>query len=121
VAFVPQQQTVEVVAAGPDRLDVRGALTFSTARTAYEAGCRFIGEGANGGRANGSAAGSSASTLQIDCAGVTESDSAGLAVLIEWLAAAGRIGRHLRYSNLPEGIRATAQISDVATFLDSGA
>jgi phospholipid transport system transporter-binding protein len=116
VAFVPQQKNVEVVAAGPDRLDVRGALTFSTARRAYEAGCRFMGD-----RANGTAASSSAGTLQIDCAGVTESDSAGLAVLIEWLAAAGRAGRHVRYSNLPEGIRATAAISDVAAFLESGA
>jgi phospholipid transport system transporter-binding protein len=118
VAFVPQQKTVEVVAAGPDRLEVRGALIFQTARQAYEAGCRFMRDRANG----GGAAGSSASPpLQIDCAGVTESDSAGLAVLIEWLAAAGRNGGHVRYSNLPEGIRATAQISEVATFLESGA
>ena len=124
MAFVPQQKTVEVVAAGPDRLDVRGSLTFPTARRAYEAGLRVIRDGADAASARagaGSASATSASPLQIDCAGVTESDSAGLAVLIEWLAAAGRAGRHVRYSNLPEGIRATAAISDVATFLEAGA
>jgi phospholipid transport system transporter-binding protein len=117
VAFVPQQKTVEVVAAGPDRLEVRGALIFQTARQAYEAGCRFIRERADGGAASSG----SSPPLQIDCAGVTDSDSAGLAVLIEWLAAVGRTGGHVRYSNLPEGILATAQISEVATFLESGA
>lgn len=108
MAFVPQRKTVEVIEAAPDRLDVRGALTFATARVAYDAGLRAI-------RKRGGA------NLLVDCAGVTESDSAGLAVLIEWLAAATRVGCKLRFANLPEGIRAAAQISEVTPLLESPA
>ena len=108
MAFIPQvKQHVEVVAAAPDRLTVKGALTFQTARFAYEAGLPTL-----------SAAGSNG-VLQIDCASITESDSAGLAVLIEWLASATRAGRKVTFVNLPDGIRAAAQISDV-TFLLEG-
>jgi phospholipid transport system transporter-binding protein len=110
LAFVPQPKNVEVIEATPDRLDVRGALTFATARLAYDAGARALAK----------SAGSNA-TLLIDCSGVTASDSAGLAVLIEWLAAAARAGRKLRFANLPDGIRAAAQISDVTSLLESAA
>jgi phospholipid transport system transporter-binding protein len=65
--------------------------------------------------------GASGSVLQIDCAGVTESDSAGLAVLIEWLSCATKQGRGIRFENLPEGIRAAAQISDVTAILEASA
>lgn len=104
---MPQQKNVEVVVAAPGRLDVRGALTFQTARAAYEAGLRALKK--------------SDGTLEVDCSGVTQSDSAGLAVLVEWLAEAGRRGRTVRFANLPEGIRAAAQISEVEKFLEAGA
>lgn len=107
MAFVPQNKPVEVIAASPDRLDVRGVLTFASARSAYEAGLRAMG--------------TERTPLQVDCAGVTESDSAGLAVLIEWLAGATRAGRAVRFTNLPEGIRAAAQISGVEEFLGASA
>ncbi|HVY80224.1 MAG TPA: STAS domain-containing protein [Steroidobacteraceae bacterium] len=105
---MPQRKTVEVIEAAPDRLDVRGALTFATARVAYEAGLRALRK-------------RSGASLSVDCAQVTESDSAGLAVLIEWLAAANRIKCTLRFANLPEGIRAAAQISEVTSLLGSAA
>jgi phospholipid transport system transporter-binding protein len=49
----------------------------------------------------------------VDCSAVTASDSAGLAVLIEWLAWARRGGRELRYDGVPEAICAIARISEV--------
>ena len=101
---MPQPKNVEVIAASPDRLDVRGVLTFVTARRAYDAGLRAL-------RKNG------APRLLIDLSGVTESDSAGLAVLIEWLAVGTRAGRDVRFANLPEGIRAVAEIGGVADLL----
>ena len=109
MAYVPPKQVeiVEVVAASPDRLAVNGALTFATARRAHEAGLDII-------RAN-----DSREPLQIDCAGVTDSDSAGLAVLIDWIANAKTQGRTLTFANLPPGIRAAAQISDVESLLVS--
>jgi phospholipid transport system transporter-binding protein len=109
LAFVLPVHTVQVTQAAPDRLTLTGALTFHTARSAYETGLHAL------------QAGQPNTPWQVDCSGVTESDSAGLAVLIEWLAAAVRLGRTLRFVNLPDGIRAAAQISEVEGLLESGA
>ena len=57
---------------------------------------------------------------EIDCRGITTSDSAGLAVLLEWLSVAKRMGRSLRYAQLPEGLAALARISDVEQLLERG-
>jgi phospholipid transport system transporter-binding protein len=103
MAFVPKTAgaaTVQVQQAAPDRMTVSGALTFETAKRAYEAGLRVVRSGSN-------------EPLHVDCAGVTESDSAGLAVLIEWLAQGARIDRKVTFANIPTGIRAAAKISDV--------
>ena len=49
----------------------------------------------------------------IDLAGVTAGDSAGLALLIEWLSIA-RAARHsLRYENIPAQLHQLAGLSDV--------
>ena len=104
VAFVAQPNSVgsvQVLQAAPDRLTVSGALTFETAKRAHDAGLRVVRSG-------------DAGPLQVDCAGVTESDSAGLAVLIDWLGHRARASAgHCTFTNIPAGIRAAAQISDV--------
>jgi hypothetical protein len=48
------------------------------------------------------------------------SDSAGLAVLLDWLALAKRQGRAVRFMNLPAPIRAVAHISEVESLLSQG-
>ena len=101
-ARVPQ---AEVVSVGADRLAVRGALTFATARLASEAGLRAISA-------------SAARRLEIDLAAVTAADSAGLAVCLVWLARARRDGRALGFANLPASIRALARISEVEQLID---
>lgn len=103
MAFVPQTAdaaNVQVLEAAPNRLDVSGALTFATAKRAHDAGLRVVRSG-------------STEPLQVDCAGVTESDSAGLAVLIDWLAQGTSVNRQVTFANVPHGIRAAAKISDV--------
>jgi len=62
------------VASGNGRFAVRGPLTFATARQAQEQGCDP--SPAPAGR-----------ELGVDCGGITASDSAGLAVLLDWLGA----------------------------------
>jgi phospholipid transport system transporter-binding protein len=47
-------------------------------------------------------------------------DSAGLAVLLDWLSAAKRAGRSLRYAHLPEDLVALARISEVDELLARG-
>jgi phospholipid transport system transporter-binding protein len=94
----------EVVTVGADRLAVRGALTFATARLASAAGLRAIGA-------------TPARRLEVDFAAVTAADSAGLAVCLVWLASAQRGGRELRFTNLPPHIRSLARISEVDSLL----
>jgi len=98
---------VQVVPAGPGRFAVRGGLTFRTARAAVETGIRLFGA-------------STATALEADLSGVGAADSAGLAVLIEWLAWAHRNSRHLALTNVPHAIRAIARISEVEGLLAGG-
>ncbi len=92
---------------GSGRLLAEGPLTFASARGARELGLDAI-EAAAGG------------ALLIDCQGVTASDSAGLAVLLDWLAAARAQGRSLRYAHVPQGLAALGRISEVNELLERG-
>ena len=98
----------EVGSLADDRLAIRGALTFETARRASDAGLRAMSA-------------SAARRLAIDCAEVSAADSAGLAVCLVWLAWAQRNGRGLAFTNLPASIRALARISDLEPVIDAGA
>jgi ABC-type transporter Mla MlaB component len=98
----------QVVSLAADRLAIRGALTFETARRASDAGLRAMSA-------------SAARRLAIDCAEVSAADSAGLAVCLVWLAWAQRNGRGLAFTNLPASIRALARISDLEPVIDAGA
>jgi phospholipid transport system transporter-binding protein len=93
--------------ASSGRLAAHGPLVFATATRACEQGLAAL-SGAAGG------------ALEIDCGGISASDSAGLAVLLEWLGAARRAGRSLRYRALPEGMLALARISEVDELLERG-
>ena len=95
----------ELVSTGDGRFAARGALTFATARQACALGAQTLAAPAS---------------AQIDCSGISSSDSAGLAVLLQWLGAARNAGRHLSYANLPPGLVALAEISEVTQLLGSG-
>ena len=92
---------------GPGRFEARGALTFASARLAWEEGLVAL-------RADPS------KTIEVECAGVTHADSAGLAVLLDWLAAAKRGGRRITYRYLPNSLRSLAAISDLEKLLTQG-
>ena len=96
--------TLAIEESGPGQLRVGGALTFRTATRAAREGERHL-------------ASSSAPELTIDCAGVQDADSAGLAVLLEWVAIARRHGRRLHFIHLPPAIVAVAAISEVEHLL----
>ena len=99
----------EISTASPGRLAVRGALTFATARRARTQGLAALRNGDNAGRG-----------LEVDCSAISQVDSAGLAVLLDWLAEARRAGRPLRYEQLPNGLLGLARISAVDGFLTQG-
>jgi len=96
-----------LAAGAPGTLSAQGPLTFASARRASELGAAALSHAA-------------AAKLEIDCRGITASDSAGLAVLLEWLSVARRAGRSLRYAQLPEGLAALARISDLEELLERG-
>ncbi|HLS80687.1 MAG TPA: STAS domain-containing protein [Steroidobacter sp.] len=60
------------------------------------------------------------SELQVDLSEVTAGDSAGLALLIEWLRMAHARGQRIRFENIPEQICALARISQVEELLKGG-
>jgi phospholipid transport system transporter-binding protein len=51
---------------------------------------------------------------------VTDADSAGLALLLEWVARAKREAREIRFEQVPAQIRAIARISEVESMLRMG-
>src|SRR5262245_37261853 len=86
---------VDVTEAGSGRLLVRGELTFATARLAREIGVRVLDA-------------QRAERIVVDCAAVTRADSAGLAVLLDWLAWGRRHNRAVTLENLPASLVAIA-------------
>jgi phospholipid transport system transporter-binding protein len=91
---------------GQGRAGVSGPLSFATAGALLEPGARFIGSG---------------EADSIDLAGVQGADSAGLALLIEWLSLAQAAGRPLHYTNIPNQLMQLARLCDVEPLLSGQA
>jgi phospholipid transport system transporter-binding protein len=90
---------------GEGRVRVVGSLGFSTVNALLTRGSDLIGRG---------------QASVIDLAGVTDSDSAGLALLIEWLSVAQQAGRSLRYDNIPSQLHQLARLSEVEELIAVG-
>jgi phospholipid transport system transporter-binding protein len=88
-----------------DRARVVGSLHFTTVSALLTAGVEAI----NAARAS-----------VIDLGGVVASDSAGLALLIEWLSIAKAAGRGLRFENIPTQLQQLARLSEVEELLAPG-
>lgn len=58
--------------------------------------------------------------LEIDLSGVTTSDSAGLALLLEWVTWANHTVREIRFSGMPERVLAIAKTTEVDALLTRG-
>ena len=95
-----QDASFEVLQGGRSR--VVGSLHFSTVSALLPLGTGAI----DSGRA-----------AVIDLAGVTGSDSSGLALLIEWLSVAKDAGREVHYDNIPSQLHQLARLSEVEELL----
>ena len=58
--------------------------------------------------------------LEVDLSGVTDSDSAGLALLLEWVTWANHSVREIRFAEIPEKIYAIARTTEVEQLLSRG-
>lgn len=90
---------------GGGRFAIRGTLVFSTARAILERSEALFGD---------------ARVIKVDLSGLNEADSAGLALLIEWVSWARFAHREIRFFDVPRQIRAIAQISEVEDLLRAG-
>jgi len=95
-----QDASFEELEGGRSR--VSGALHFTTVRGLLAAGNAAINDG---------------KAASVDLAGVTVSDSAGLALLIEWLSVAKNAGRELKFENIPTQLQQLARLSEVEELL----
>ena len=90
---------------GGGRFAVSGDMTFETAEKILKAA-----EGAF----------EDHSQLEIDLADVTASDSAGLALLLEWVTWANHSVREISFANIPDKVLAIAKTTEVEPLLTRG-
>lgn len=98
----PRPSRLEFEHRGDGRFAVHGELGFATAAGALQR-ARPLFE--------------PHSVIELDLAGVTRADSAGLALLLEWVNWARGTAREIRFANLPGQLLAIAQISEVEDML----
>jgi phospholipid transport system transporter-binding protein len=89
------------------RFRLQASLTFATVTALYQPGRERIA--------------AAAAELEFDLQGVAASDSAGLALLVDWLAEARARQCTLRYRQPPEGLLALARLSEVEPLIDAAA
>ena len=89
---------------------IAGRLDFTTASDALEAVNEKMA-------AISSAAASSSVTHVIDLGAVTHSNSAGLALMIEWLAEAQRSNQTVRFENIPDSLRQISTVCQVDSLI----
>lgn len=87
-------------AQGDGRFAVSGALTFYTVPGLYEQDTRALLQASG--------------PIAIDLGDVSRADSAGLALLVEWLRRAHENGLPVRYVNVPEQVRSLARVNGLS-------
>ncbi len=58
--------------------------------------------------------------IEVDLAGVERADSAGLALLLEWITWANHTVREIRFTNMPDRVLAIAKTTEVDNLLERG-
>jgi phospholipid transport system transporter-binding protein len=97
--------TVELKNVGDSRFELHGKLTFETAASALEQSKKLFADH---------------DRIAVDLANIVDADSAGLALLLEWINWARHYVREIRFENIPKQILAIARISEVSDLLGAG-
>ena len=95
-------QPFEFEALGGGRFAIRGAFGFTTVTAILERSEELFED---------------VSVIKVDFSGVSEADSAGLALMLEWVSWARAARREMRFFDIPSQIQAVARISEVEEFL----
>ncbi|MEO1203547.1 MAG: STAS domain-containing protein [Pseudomonadota bacterium] len=95
----------EVEDSGDGRFKIVGDLSFETAEQILKETEKAFGEHTR---------------IEVDLSGVKTADSAGLALLLEWITWANHTVREIRYVDVPERILAIARTTEVEPLLYRG-
>ena len=95
-------ESFEFEALGGGRFAIRGAFGFKTVTAILERSRQLFDDVA---------------VIKLDFSGVSDADSAGLALLLEWVSWARSARREMRFFAIPSQIRAVAEISEVDEIL----
>lgn len=87
---------------GEGRIAVRGPLRFATVPGVWRAARALATDSPR---------------LTIDLAGVTEADSAALALLVEWMREARQRGAQVHFAGIPRQLEAIARVSGLEGLL----
>ena len=93
----------EISRVDPERFKLVGKLSFVSVQEAMKKGAKLFDFPAD--------------KMVFDLAGITKADSAGLALLLEWLRLASLNGVDLHYVNLPRQLQAMAHVAGVDEIL----
>jgi phospholipid transport system transporter-binding protein len=88
---------------GENLLGVRSDLTFTSVTAVLAQSQSLLHEGSSG--------------VVIDLADVTRADSAGLALLMQWLRIGKKLGKDIRFRHLPDQLLAIARASDLESLI----
>ncbi|MGA8277914.1 MAG: STAS domain-containing protein [Rhodanobacteraceae bacterium] len=94
--------TATIERGGDGGVRITGALGFANAGALLPRGIAFTSRG---------------QTTNVDLSGLTDADSATLALLLAWSARATQVGARLRYRGAPDGLRALARLAEVEPLL----
>jgi phospholipid transport system transporter-binding protein len=97
--------TATLTGTGPGQYRVVGDLDFNSIGTLAGEGERLF---------------AACRAVRIDLQGVGQANSAGLALLLEWIEQARRRDQHLELVNLPESLARIASITNLAGLLPLG-
>ena len=86
-----------------DTLYIAGELDFTSVAQLCQAGCQLLQ--------------SAQSISRVDLSGVRYANSAGVALLVEWLATAQRAGHSLTFTNLPAQMRSIIRVAALESIL----
>ncbi|MDJ0709870.1 MAG: STAS domain-containing protein [Woeseiaceae bacterium] len=95
----------EISDLGDGRFSLAGKMTFETAEKILRASEEPFEEH---------------SQIEVDLSGVIASDSAGLALLLEWVTWANHSVREIRFKDMPEKVLAIARTTEVEGLLTRG-
>lgn len=96
---------VTLTSTAPGRFRISGDLNFATVGTLLAEGEQVF---------------AAHQAVRIDMQGVGQANSAGLALLLEWLDRARRRRQHLELINLPESLARIAAITNLTSLLPLG-